>query len=49
MRDAREVRKGPEEGRDEACITKAGVFEFYWERLSIVVWEVRPIDLVPAK
>lgn len=26
-----------------------GVFEFYWEGESIVMSEVRPIDLVPVK
>lgn len=41
-------RRDQREGGDEPRV-KAGVFEFYWEEESIVVWEFRPIDLVPVK
>lgn len=41
-------RRDQRERGDEAR-GKAGVFEFYWEGESIVVWEFRPVDLVPVK
>ena len=41
-------RRAQREEGDEPRV-KAGVFEFYWEEESIVVWEFRPIDLVPVK
>ena len=41
-------RRDQREGGDGARV-KAGVFEFYWEEESIVVWDCRPIALVPVK